>query len=344
MAHLVTVVIPARNEQAFIGRCLDSVLAQDYPSLEVLVVDGASGDATRAIVRDYARRDGRVRLLDNPRRVIPAALNVGLAAARGTWFVRVDAHSTIPGDYVGRIVRHFQTQTWGGVGGRIKAVAFTPAGRAIGAADASPFGVGNSKHHYGDRVQEMDHVTFGAYPVALARSNGGWNEDLLVNEDFEFDHRLGEAGHRIVFDPAIYVRWVCRQSIPELFSQYMRYGRGKPLVLALHPRSLKLRQLASPALVAYIATIGVLGALFPQALVGMFPYALALLVASAITAPKVVGIRSKLWVPFAFAAMHLGWGLGFWLGGPQALRARTYRRTHTPRHFSHPIATAKRAA
>src|SRR4029079_1263028 len=94
-AELATVVIPARNEERFIARCLESVLAQTYPNIEILVVDGQSDDRTRAIVTEIAAQHPRVRLLDNPRRIVPSALNVGMAEAKGKWFVRIDAHATI---------------------------------------------------------------------------------------------------------------------------------------------------------------------------------------------------------------------------------------------------------
>lgn len=318
--ELVSVVVPARNEEASIAACLASILNQDHANIEVLVVDGASDDATREIVQRMMTADERIVLLDNPRRTIPCALNVGLSHARGAFFVRVDAHSTIGTDYVSHIVGHLRSGRWGGAGGRIIAEGRTSAGRAIGAADASPFGVGNSRHHYGDRVQVMDHVTFGAYPVPLARALGGWNESLLVNEDFEFDYRVGEAGQEIVFDPEIDVHWTCRQSVGALFRQYVRYGRGKPRVLRLHPRSLKIRQLVPPALVLWIALIAGASFVRPLALLGALPYALVLVAGSLHTGRHVRGIGAKLWLPAAFAAMHLGWGIGFWTGVAGAAR------------------------
>ena len=114
---LVTVVIPARNEAGSIEQCLQSVLGQTVQNLQVIVVDGASTDDTAAVVRRYQGRDARLVLLSNPDAIIPKSLNTALAAAEGTWFIRVDAHSTIPPTYVELALRHLREGRWGGVGG-----------------------------------------------------------------------------------------------------------------------------------------------------------------------------------------------------------------------------------
>jgi len=248
MSGLVTVVVPARNEEANLGPCLSSILEQDWPNLQVLVVDGASTDGTAAIIESFARRDPRVELLVNPDRTIPRSLNLALRAARGSWLVRVDAHACVPPDYVRRLMRHLESGAWGGVGGRKDGQGVTPAGRAIAAAMASPFGVGNSTYHHGRCLRTVDHIPFGAYPTALARELGGWDERLLANEDFEFDYRVRRHGRQLLFDPELKIGWQCRQSVPDLFRQYRRYGRGKADVARLHPASLQPRHVAAPGL------------------------------------------------------------------------------------------------
>ena len=253
MSGLVTVVVPARNEEANLGPCLSSILEQDWPNLQVLVVDGASTDGTAAIIESFARRDPRVELLVNPDRTIPRSLNLALRAARGSWLVRVDAHACVPPDYVRRLMRHLESGAWGGVGGRKDGQGVTPAGRAIAAAMASPFGVGNSTYHHGRCVRTVDHIPFGAYPTALARELGGWDERLLANEDFEFDYRVRRHGRQLLFDPELKIGWQCRQSVPDLFRQYRRYGRGKADVARLHPASLQPRHVVAPGLLGHAA-------------------------------------------------------------------------------------------
>lgn len=310
----VTVVIPARNEEASIASCLDSVLAQTHRDLQVLVVDGASTDGTADVVRVYASRDDRVSLVPNRAVIIPRALNLAAALATGRWFVRVDAHATIPPDYVARAVDHLRTGQWGGVGGRKDGVGRTPAGRAVAAAMASRFGVGGSVYHWGTRRKRVDHVPFGAYPTALVRELGGWDERLNVNEDVEFDLRVRRAGYELLFDPSLIVSWECRQSIRALARQYGRYGRGKALAVRLQPATLSPRHLAAPALSALIAVAGMSVRRAPmRAAVAVAPYVAALAVVSARTAVD-LDPAARRRVPAAFVAMHLAWGVGFWRG------------------------------
>jgi lipopolysaccharide exporter len=250
-------------------------------------------------------------LLVNPAGTIPRSLNVGLHAARGRWLVRVDAHAVIPPDYIRRAVTHLRVGGWGGVGGRKDGQGITAAGRAIAAAMGSPFGVGNSTYHHGRTVATVDHVPFGAYPTALARELGGWDERLLANEDFEFDYRLRRRQHRLLFDPALRISWQCRQSIGDLFAQYRRYGRGKADVARLHPASLQARHLAAPALLASFACgLVLLPFWHALALTPFGLYAIALAFATLRTASG-LDRQARPYLPAAFIAMHLGWGLGF---------------------------------
>jgi glycosyltransferase involved in cell wall biosynthesis len=210
---LVTVLVPARDEEQSIGQTLDSIVRQTYRHLQIVVVDDGSTDRTAEIVRRRATDDARIELVSSTRRGIPAALNQGLDVARGIWLVRVDAHSTIAPDYVTRLLAHLDRGGWGGVGGRKDGVGETAQGRAIAAALGSRFGVGNSKYHYATEVEEVDHLPFGAYRVDVVRRLGGWDERLVANEDFEFDFRLRQSGERLLLDPEIVIAWQCRQSI-----------------------------------------------------------------------------------------------------------------------------------
>jgi glycosyltransferase involved in cell wall biosynthesis len=279
-----------------------------------VVVDGASDDRTRDVVAAYAEDDPRVEIVLNDRANIPSSLNLGLDAAKGTWLVRVDAHSEIPVGYVEHAVMRLREGDWGGVGGRKSGRGESPQGRAIAAALGSRFGVGNSLYHYGTEEQETDHVPFGSYPVDVLRGLGGWNETLLANEDYEFDLRLREAGYRLLFDPELSIDWKSRQTLTALFSQYHRYGRSKFPVARLHPRSLRARHLVPPALVLYLAAAGVVGLRHPARGAALAaPYAGGLMAASVIAGRQLRGSERAL-LGLAFGSMHIGWGLGFWRG------------------------------
>jgi succinoglycan biosynthesis protein ExoA len=312
-AELVTVLVPARNEERSIAGCLESILSQDYPALQVIVLDAASRDTTAEVVREVERRDTRVSLVRHSLEGIPESLNLGLAHARGRWLVRVDAHSRIAPGYVRRVVDHLREGGWGGVGGRKDGVASSPTGRAIAQALGSRFGVGNSRYHYGTERDIVDHIPFGAYPTELLRALGGWNGSLRANEDFELDYRIRRLGHKLLFDPTVRIFWETRESIPDLFRQYRRYGRGKAEVALLHPHSLEARHLAPPGLVLYLVGASLIAPWRPiVALAASTPYVAALAAACAIVAKRERDLQAAPWLPPAFLSMHLGWGLGFW--------------------------------
>ena len=312
---LVTVAIPVRNEEGTIERCLDSVLGQTHRNLQVIVVDGESTDGTQDLVKRIMADDPRVELLVNPRRIVPSSLNLALDHARGTWWVRNDGHSTIPPDYVERAVAHLRSGRWGGVAGRKDAVAATDAGRAVAGALGSPFGVGNSTYHHGTTMQVVDHIPFGTYPVAVLRELGGWDEDMVTNQDYEFDFRVRLSGRELLFDPQMHIDWRCPQSIGAFWRQYRRYGRGKVNTLVRHPESGAVRHYVAPALVASLVVGAALLPFRRGRRLGAVPfvaYGAGLAAATATTAPKVRGARAKALLPAAFAAMHIGWGVGFW--------------------------------
>lgn len=322
----ITVVIPARNEEKSLDACLRSIRAQTERSLQIIVVDGDSEDGTCDLVRRHMAEDDRIELLHNPDRTVPYSLNVALRAATAENLVRVDAHAAVPPDYVARAAELLETGRYGGVGGVKKGVGTTPAGKAIAAAMASRFGVGGSVYHYGTEPQEVDHVPFGAYPVALAREIGGWGEEFTVNQDFEFDQRIRQSGNPILFDPSLVIDWECRQHVKDLFKQYRRYGKGKVKVARRHPGSVRLRHLAAPALVAAgaVGAAALVTRTVPPRWValGLAPYPLAVAAATALTLDDVEDHEARPYLPAAFVAMHVGWGIGFWEGVLDAVRRR----------------------
>src|SRR5262249_26257747 len=147
------------------GRCLEAILAQTYPRerMEILVVDGMSEDSTRAIVETFSRRDARIRLLDNPGRIVPTALNEAIHEFRGETLVRVDGHTLLETDYVAEAVSALARTGADVVGGTMDPVGVSAFGRAVAIATSTPIGVGGSAFHYSLREQEAESVYMGTF-------------------------------------------------------------------------------------------------------------------------------------------------------------------------------------
>lgn len=322
----VSVVIPCFNEEKFIGEVLRNLLRQGAcAQFEIIVVDGMSTDGTRAEVERFARenRDVRVRLVDNPERHIPAALNRGIEAARGSVIARMDAHAVPSENYLRACLEQLQREDVTIVGApcRIRAASDTSVARANAAAVSNPFGIGDAKYRTSgaDAASRfVDTVPFGVFKKELWQTLGGFDESLLTNEDYDFNYRARRAGGRVLLDTSCHSTYFARPTFASLTRQYFRYGVWKARMLRLHPRSVKPRQLVAPAfvfaLVLLSAAAGWLAAARWLLALMLVPYALlSLACAAAIT------FRERDWrllplMPLSFLLIHLSWGTGFWLG------------------------------
>jgi hypothetical protein len=221
---------------------------------------------------------------------------------------------------VRRLVGHLRSGGCEAAGGRKRAVGSGAFGRAVAEAHGSRFGIGDSKYHYSDRVELVDHVPFGAYLTERARAIGGWDEALVRNQDYEFDYRYGLAGGRILLDPSIVVDWQVREAPRALARQYYGYGYWKLRSLARHPGSLHLRWLVPPALVATLAG-GIASS--PTApgrwvLAGATGSYAAFLAAGSALLARRAGPTQAPRLAAALAVMHLSWGTGFLVSAASA--------------------------
>ena len=315
--EMITVIVPMYNEERYILDCLNAILSQDYQgSMEVLVIDGGSTDGSRQIVhRVMSESRIPVRLLCNPKRIIPAALNIGLHAARGDIVVRVDAHAVIEKGYVRKCVEYLQSSGADNVGGLMRpAQNRTRIGHSIALAMSCPFGVGTGKFHYSEREEFVDTVYLGAFRKSTLLALGGYDETFLRNQDYELNYRIRRAGGKILLTPAIKSHYYTRASLKKLWSQYFQYGFWKMRMLRKHPRSVRVRQLVPPVFVLVLLLSGALSAIsslaaWVFALVVASYLSLSLAFSFSIAARK--GWRYLPILPVIFACLHLSWGLGF---------------------------------
>jgi len=311
---LVSIVMPVRNEAAHLARALDAIDAQTYPRdrIEVLVVDGGSTDGTVELVRERANRDPRVRLLGGRDVNTPAAMQLGIAAARGEIVAKVDGHGWVNGRFVELAVAELSgAERIGCVGGIIEPVAETDAERAIAIARFSRLGVGGGVYTLAERPQDTDTVQCGVYRRDALVAAGGFDPELAFGEDEEANFRLRRDGWRVRLEPGMRFRYRVRPRIGALLRQYFRYGRARVAVVRRHPAFFRLKHAAPGALVLALAISGLLGPFGGWWWLGVLwiGYGLAVLIGGLALAAR-AGFRRPDLVALALVALHLGYGLG----------------------------------
>lgn len=317
----VSIIMAVRNEAAFIRRSLGAALAQGYPNehLEIIVADGMSTDATRDILTEIAGDHHNLRIIENPGKIVAAGLNEALRVAGGDIIVRVDGHTVIDADYVRECVAALQATAADNVGGRMNAVGDTSFGRAVAAATSSRFGVGGARFHYSESEEWVDTVYLGAWRREVFQRVGTFDEEMVRNQDDEFNYRLRAHGGKILLNPTIRSEYYNRSTPWKLWQQYFQYGFWKVRVLQKHPRQMQPRQLIPGlgilALILLLLAAPIVSLSKFLILGSALIYLIANLSASVLAATR---SRCSLTVlpsiPLAFAIIHIAYGCGFLVG------------------------------
>lgn len=320
MLPMVSVVIPCRNERRYLAACMDSVLDSDYPNdrFEILIVDGVSEDRSAEIAEAYSQKHSSVRLLSNPGRITPAALNVGIRGARGSVIVRMDAHARVDRNYIRLCVEALVNSGADNVGGNMVTLAQDRNwfSEAIIASMSHSFGVGNS--HFRVNSSEprwVDTVFGGCYRREVFERVGFFNEGLSRGQDMEFNRRLIKAGGKILLVPGIVSYYYIKSDLWSFLQHNWRNGMwailpfrwsdGIPVSLRhLVPMIFALALLASAALSPFLwMARWVL-------LILTGTYAGAALVAATEVAFKKRSPGMIVLMPLVFASLHLPYGFG----------------------------------
>ncbi len=318
----VSIIIPCRNEAGYIARCLASILAGDKPldQLDILVADGRSTDGTRELLTQYCAQHASVRLLDNARGTTPAGLNVAIQASSGAVIIRMDAHVLYPPDYISLLVRGLEETGADNVGGVLETVPAdnTPMACAIALGISHRFGVGNSHFRVGaTERREVDTVPFGCFRREIFSRIGLFDEELIRNQDDEFNFRIITRGGRVLLLPEVSCRYFARRSLQQLARMYYQYGYFKPLVARKIGRIMTVRQLVPALLVAGLMSSALAAPWLPpaRALLFLILGAYTSLVAvTALAAARVQGFRCATALLAVLPTLHFSYGIGFLLG------------------------------
>jgi len=312
----VSIVMPIRNEADFIERTLNSVLGNDYPSekMEVLVADGSSDDGTQEIVRRIGEKDSRVKLLQNAGKIVSTGLNIALRKSKGEVFIRIDGHCEIGKDFIRKSINCLQEHSEAWVcGGYWKTISQGYIGKAIATATQTPIGVGNAKHRLGNFDGWVDTLPYGVHHHWVVEKIGYFDEELVRNQDDEFNLRVRLAGGKIWLSSSIWSIYYSRSSLKKLWRQYFQYGFWRIRTLQKHKRPATVRQVIPIFFLLSIITFAVGGFvldIFWWALLAELSIYLLVQILGIFSVGRKSGWQYAPAAVIVFAILHFGYGLG----------------------------------
>lgn len=318
----VSIIIPCWREEKFIGKCLDTIVGQDYPKdkIEVLAVDGMSDDKTREIIRNYSEKFPFIKLLDNPKRFTNFAFNIGIKKSKGDVIIIMGAHAGYQKDYISKCVFRLAESGADNVGGVIKTL---PAknnltARVIAYSLSSPFGAAADFRVGNKEPKLVDTVFGGCYKKEVFQKVGLFNEKLFRSQDMEFNLRLKKAGGKILLFPDIIIYYYPQETFLKFFSHNINDGIWSIYPLKIIKMKFKIRHYIPLIFVSALIVSGILSifscffwAIFTLII---FFYLVTNLFFSLIIALKKKDFRFLFLMPFAFTCRHFGYGLGSILG------------------------------
>jgi succinoglycan biosynthesis protein ExoA len=315
---MISVVIPCFNERQHIETCVRSILSQERPpgGLELLVVDGLSEDGTREILKRLASEHPELRVVDNPRRITPCAMNAGIREARGQYVAILGAHCQYAADYLwtcaALLHEHPEVSC---VGGPAVSRGRGLFGQAVAAAMSHPVGIGNAKHRYPTYEGYAEGACYPVFRKEVFEKVGLYDEMLVRNQDDELNFRLARHGEKVFISPRARYTYFIRETPSQLFRQYFDYGYWRVAVLRKHRLPASLRQIMPPLFMSFMLVGVILGLSLPgwwRLTAGALPlvYGATLFIAGAEQGGK-AGWRVAVLFPVAAAIMHAAYAAGF---------------------------------
>lgn len=315
----ISIIIPCRNEEKFIGKCLDSVINNDYPKdkMEVLIMDGMSQDKTREIVQRYIEKYGFIKILDNPKKITPCAFNKGIKSAKGEIIVLIGAHADYEKNYISKCVKYLQEYDVDNVGGEMKTLPSedTIIAKAIAFVLSNKFGAGDSCFRVGvDKPKFVDTVFGGCYKKGIFDKIGYFNENLIRGQDMEFNLRLKKAGGKIFLVPDIVTYYYPKSNLKDFFIQNFKSGMWVIYSMKFTKRLLRLRHYIPLIFVSSLITLGILS-IFSLFFLSLFLFEIGLYLLTNIYFSAKISLQEKdirylILIPIVFTVRHISYGLG----------------------------------
>lgn len=316
---MLSVIVPIYNEEKYIAKCIDSMLEQDYPkdNLEIILADGISMDRTREIVAEYTTKYPFIRLIDNPNRIAPWAMNIGIREAKGDVIMRLDAHATYEKNYFSALVAALKKYDADNVGAvcRTDVLNKTPKTLAIREVLSNKFGVGNSTFRTGiTKAQEVETVPFGCWNREVFDKYGMYDVRLVRNQDIELNKRIIRGGGKIVIVPDTFCTYLARETYRALAKN--NFGNGKWNILTVYytkeMRSLSVRHFVPLAFVLSLIVPALVGVFWwPALCVSVLALCTYLLALGSVSAKLAVSKGLNFfYLLMSFIVLHVSYGWG----------------------------------
>lgn len=331
----VSVIMPVYNEGKYIKKCIDSLLKQDYPKekMEWIFVDGNSKDDTINIINEYcANWPCLIRVLNNPKKIVPYGMNIGIAASRGKYIIRLDAHADYRKDYISKCVFNLENNNEAdNVGGLAETKANGFIGQCIAKMLSSKFGVGNSAFRTNGDGGFVDTVPFGAFRREVFAKYGGYDERLVRNQDNELNYRIRRNGGKILLCTDIGFSYYCRDSIQGISKMALANGKWNVITMHLCPGSMSIRHFVPLFFVVSVCGLSVLGFIcyrfWELLLAEVLLYSMLDMLFSV---PQSSSIKEFVVLMILFPIFHISYGIGS-INGIRALMQGQYKNhTYVP--------------
>lgn len=310
----VSIVMPTYNEEKYIKNCIESLLLQDYPKeyMEWIFVDGLSNDQTKKVIKDYTiKYPLLIKVLDNPQKTVPYAMNIGIKAAKGEYIIRLDAHADYKTDYISKCVYYLETVDADNVGGVAETKSRGRVGNAIAKMLSSKFGVGNSEFRTNGASGYVDTVPFGAFKKEVFEKWGGYDERLTRNQDNEMNYRIRKNGGKIYLASDIHLSYYCRDSIRGISGMAFKNGMWNVITMKLCPGAMGLRHFIPLVFLLSLIIMPILSIVF-NPIVYLFGAELFLYVILDVyfSVKQASGGIEFLTLMFLFPVFHITYGAG----------------------------------
>ena len=303
----ISVICPVFNEEKYIRQVIEFYINSKPENKELLIIDGGSTDSTVSIIKEYQQKRSDIKLLNNPDKYVPFALNAAIKIAMGDPIVRLDAHTKYADDYFLSILKAFEKSGADIVGGPMRATGEQPFQKAVARATSTAFGIGDSEFHDESKEGFVESVYLGAWKKSIFKDTGYFDEDLLRNQDDEFHYRAKSKGKTIYLDPAIKSWYSPRASYNSLYRQYYQYGLFKPLVLKKVSSGMRLRHLIPAGFVMYLCLL-VFVCYFP---ILLLPGLLYMVLDVLFSFRYGDDFKVKILMLAVYPILHISYGLGF---------------------------------